>query len=183
MPPTKTPTSSLSGSYATCFSLLHLTVITTTATELPVKRILYRTPAEIRGMFSGSASPETPTIRRSHFSRFPVEILEMMIIHPIYTLRYAQPCVLPGLLLLVHRRRFSPPSHPYHPTHSSREADSKPEQWPKPLRNMHRPGLLPLTERVFYASCLQVKYYQSKRHGPIGNSKYSERCARSGTFD
>ena len=93
-PPTKIPTSPLSGSHATCFSLLHLIVITATVTELSVKRVWYRTLAGIRRTFSGSATPKTSTARPSYSTRLPVEILEIITVHLTYDRRSLLACSL-----------------------------------------------------------------------------------------
>jgi len=147
MPPMKTPTSSLSGSHATCLSLPHLTVTTVTATALPVKRVWYRTLAGIQRMFSGSAPPETSMTRPSYFARLPADILEMIIVHLIYDTHSLLACSLTCYSWYI----VTVP-HLHHTlitqTHSSWELGINKPKWPKPLQNMHRLGLLPLVKKV-----------------------------------
>jgi len=145
MPPMKTPTSSLSGSYAACFSLLHLTVITATVTELAVKRVWYRILAGIRRIFSGSAPPETSTARPSYFARLPVEILEMITVHLIYDKRS-----LLGCSLTCYSWYIVTVPHLHHTLITRtycREPDKRIE-WPKPLWDMYKLGLLPLVKKL-----------------------------------
>jgi len=139
------PTSSLSGSHATDFSLLRLTVITATVIELHIKRVWYRTPAIIRRLFSSSPSPETPTTRPSYFAKLPVEILEMIIVHLIYNKRSLLACSLTCYSWYI----VAVP-HLHHtlitltdPRHVSDRL-----KWPKPLRDMHKLGLLPLVKKL-----------------------------------
>ena len=145
MPPKKTPTSSLSGSHATYFSLLRLTAITATATELLSKRVWYRTLAGIRRMFSGSASSESSTITLSHSARLPVEILEMIVVHLIYDTRSLLACSLTcysWYIVAVHHLHRTLVTQTYY-LHRERKF-----KWPRPLRDMYNLGLLPLVRRL-----------------------------------
>ena len=153
MPPTKTPTSSLSGSHATYFSLLRLTVITATATKLLVKRVWYRTLAGIWRMFSGSASPTT---RPSHFARLPMEILEMIIVHLIYDTRSLIACSLTCYSW------YTVTVHHLHHTLTTQTYDLFPDskiKWPKPLLDVYRLGLFPLVKK-FHICAADCSYHR-----------------------
>jgi len=146
MPPTKTPTSSLSGSHTTYFSLLHLTTTSTTATELHVKRIWYRTLTVIRRLCSSSACPETSTTwGRSYFANLPVEILEMIILHLIYSTRSLLACSLTCYSLY---HVAVPHLHHTLITQTDSQDRSDRPKWPKPLRNTCKLGLLPLVKKL-----------------------------------
>ena len=141
MSPTKAPISSLSGSHATRFSLLRLTVITVTAIELLVKRVWYRILAGIWRMFSGSASPTT---RPSYFARLPAEILEMIILHLVYDTRSLLACSLTchsWYIVVVPHLHCALIIQTYY-----RYWERK-FKWPRPLRDMYKLGLLPLVKK------------------------------------
>ena len=165
MPPTKTPTSSLSGSHATCFSLLYLTAITVTATELLAKRVWYRTLAGIQRIFSRSGPPETSTIRPS--PRLPVEILEMIIAHLIYDKSSLLACSLTcysWYIVTVHHLHHTLITRAYFWDRVLWEKYKGPK-WPKPLRNVHKAGLLPLVKKlhIFGARFINPPIFSPKR--------------------
>ena len=88
-------------------------MITTTVVKLLAKRVLYRTPAQVRRkMGSGGVSPETPTTHWSPVNRLPMEVFESIISYLIYDTQ--SPRMHLDLLHLVHRRCSSSLSHPYH---------------------------------------------------------------------
>jgi len=92
MLPKKTPTSSLSGIYATYFLSLRSTMIATTVIGLFISRVWYRTLAGIQRMYSGGAPPETSTTRPSPATRLPQEIVEIIIAYLIYDTRSLRAC-------------------------------------------------------------------------------------------
>ena len=144
MRPRKTPTSSLSGSYASHSSLHYLTVTTVTAVELLVNRIWYRAKARMRGISWGGASPGTGTTIPSPARRLPHEIVEMIIACLIHDTPSLRSCSLtchswyiaaiPHLYLTLDAT-INPPT-----LHKS--------DWPNPVRYMHALGLLPSVETV-----------------------------------
>ncbi|KAF9643560.1 hypothetical protein BDM02DRAFT_3272967 [Thelephora ganbajun] len=159
MPPTKTPTSSLSGNYITYFSSPRLTMITATAIELLIKRIRYRIPAGIRKMLSGGVSPETPTTRSSSFTMVPQEVIEMIITHLAYDTRSLLACSLTCYFWYIIAVR-----HLHHTliTEYLRPPIDPRLLWPKPLREANKLGLLPLVKKFQFHVELPRYYRPSK---------------------
>lgn len=143
MQPTKTPTSSLSGSHTTHFPPLHLITTTMTAVELLAKRVWYRTRARIERVGPKSASSETSAARSSTASTLPQEIVEMIIAYLIHDLRSLRTCTL-----TCHSWYIAAVPRLHHtlvaPTDS--RVRGRKSAWPKPLRHNHRLGLLPLVK-------------------------------------
>ncbi|KAF9644966.1 hypothetical protein BDM02DRAFT_3190142 [Thelephora ganbajun] len=162
MPPTKTPTSSLSGSHTTYFLSLHLTIITATAIELLIKRIRYRTLVNIRRMFSGGVSPVTPTTRSSSFTMLPQEIVEMIIAHLVYHKRSSIACSL-----TCHSWYIIAVRHLHHTliTEYLRPPIDPRLLWPKPLREASKLGLLPLVKEFHFHIDLPC-YYRPRKLSP-----------------
>jgi hypothetical protein len=121
-----------------------LIMITVAVTELPVKRVWYRTLASIRRMISRSASPETSTTGPSYITRLPAEILKMIIDHLI-----CDSCTLLACSLTCYSWYIIVAPHIHHTLVTKTHpwyADTDPK-WPKPLRNMHIVGLLPFVKK------------------------------------
>ena len=142
MRPRKTPTSSLSGSYASNFVLHYLIVTTVAATELLVNRTWYRTKARIWGIIWGDAAPRTGTILPSPATRLSLEIVEMIIvclIHDEPTLRLCS--------LVCYSWYIAAIPHLYH-TLTTFDCFPPQVKWPHPIRYMHTLGVLPFVKTV-----------------------------------
>jgi hypothetical protein len=114
--------------------------------ELLIKRVWYRTLAIIWRIWSGSSPLEASTARPSPVARLPLEAVEIIIAHLIYDTRSLLACSL-----TCYSWYIAAVPHLHHtliviaPTYSS-----WPNQkfiWPRPLRNMHKFGLLPLVKK------------------------------------
>jgi hypothetical protein len=95
-------------------------------------------------MISRSASPETSTTGPSYITRLPAEILKMIIDHLICDSRTLLACSLTCyswyIIVAPHiHHTLVTKTHPWYT-----DTDLK---WPKPLRNMHIIGLLPLVKK------------------------------------
>ena len=117
-------------------------MIPLTATELFVKRIWYRTLAGIRTVrFPGASHNASTTAWSSSVVWLPQEIVNMIVAHLIYDKRSLLACSLTcyswyiAAVPHLHRTLITPTYD------ASMEEKFK---WSKPLRNMHRLGLLPL---------------------------------------
>jgi hypothetical protein len=142
MPPKKTPTSSLSGSYAAYFLSLCLTAVTATVVDLFVKRVFYRTLARIREVGSGDTSPETPTAHCSPANRLPLEVVEIIIAYLKYDTRSLRACTR-----TCHSWYIAAVPHLHHTL--TVNIDGRGEEkfrWPNPIHYMHMLGLLPLVK-------------------------------------
>ena len=95
---------------------------------------------------SCGASPEVSTTRSSPAVRLPLEIVEMIIAR-----RVLPPCVFLDLLCHpVSYRRYSRRHHTLiDVTQTRRWSLNKRLLWPKPLRSVHRPGLLPFVRKFW----------------------------------
>ena len=154
MRPRKTPTSSLSGSYASHSVLHYLIVTTVTATELLVSRTWYRTKARIWGIIWGGASPGTGTTIPSPAMRLPLEIVEMIIvclIHDQTTLRLCS--------LVCYSWYIAAVPHLHHTLTTFTRFMGR-FNWPHPIQKMHALGLLPLL-KVVQIRC--INEFSSKR--------------------
>ena len=146
----KTPTSSLSGSHASCSALRYLTVTTVTATELLVNRIWYRTKAKIRGTSWGGASPGIGATLLSPAMRLPQEIIEMIIACLVHDTPSLRSCSL-----ICYSWYIAAVPHLY----LTLDAIIKPPvlqkpDWPNTIRRMHALGLLPFVKTVRIRSYL-----------------------------
>ena len=138
MPPTKTPTSSLSGNHTTGLSLFHLTAI---AIELLVKRACYRTLAIIQRTRSGGVSPETSTTPPSPATRLPLEISGIIVSYLIYDVRS-----LRTYTLTCYSWYIAAVPHLHHTLTIHIGSCDRKFRWPNPIRHMHMLGLLPLVK-------------------------------------
>jgi len=142
MPPKKTPTSSLSGAHTVYFLSPHLTTITATAIELLVKRVLYRTLARARRMYSGGVSPETSRTRLSPATRLPQEIVGTIIAYLTFDTRSLRACTL-----TCYSWYIAAVPHLHHTLAISTDPWDQKFLWPNPIRYMHMLGLLPLVKK------------------------------------
>ena len=140
MPPTKILTSSLSGSHNIRSSLLRLTKTNVAVIGLPVKQVWHR----IRGTRSADVYHNISSTPPSPATRLPQDIVEMVIIYLIYD-KYS----LLACSLTCHSWYIASIPHLHHTlvTSSCPFAYEPKTGWPKPLRGMHKSGLLPLVKR------------------------------------
>ena len=145
MPPAKTPTSSLPGSHTPYFSSAHLTIITGIVIELLIKRAWYRSSARIRRMRSASASRITLDTRPSSAARLPLEIVEIIIAQLVYDMESLHTCSQ-----TCYSWYIAAVPHLYHTLTSPicYGWENTLFVWSKPLRNMHKLGLLPLVKNL-----------------------------------
>jgi len=111
MPPTKTPTSSLSGSHTTHVSSLHLTICDPSSDRVArqaslVPNLSQNPENAVRGCFSrdlyDTLAPRSRASPGNHQKHYQ-----------LYCLRHIHsPCMHPDLLLMVYRRRPSSPLRP-----------------------------------------------------------------------
>ena len=116
-------------------------------------------------MFSRSHSLETPTTRPS--PRLPVEILEMIIGHLIYDKRSLLACSMTcysWYIVTVPHLHHTLITRAYFWDRVYWDRYRGPK-WPKPLRNVHNAGLLPLVKKfhIFGARFLNPPIFSSKR--------------------
>jgi len=159
MPPTKTPTSSLSGNHTPRFPSLHLAITTTTVFELLIKRVWYRTLAAIWRVSSGGAPPETSTRFPSPATRLPLEVVQMIVANLTNSTRSLLACSLTCRSWYI---AAVPHLHHTLTTSTWYMCEYAKLEWPKPLRNAHRLGLLPF-----------VKKFQIQRRDPQFFSGFS----------
>jgi len=105
--------------------------------ELLVKRAWYRTLAKI----TGRAYPRTPT---TSAARLPLEIVEIIVTY----LSYDTPSILACSLTCYHWYIAAVPHLHQTLTIVTTPWKSGETVWPKPLRRMHRLGLLPLVQEL-----------------------------------
>ena len=161
MSPTKTPTSSLSGSSDTHYSVFFLWLCLTTAVELLAKRVWHRSRARIKQLFSKAASPETPTACSSLVTKLPLEIVEIIIAHLIYDTDSLLACSL-----TCYSWYIASVPHLHHTLSVRPGSWSLPQKfgWPTPLQNASRLGLLPLVKRFWVHATLSCDdRFSSKR--------------------
>ena len=148
MRPTKTPTSSLSGSHVTYSLLRQLTAIAATVIELLINRVRYRTLAEIWRIYSGGAPPETSTACPSPATRLPQEVVEIILDYLTYDTRSLHACTLTfnswyiAAVPHLHRTLVIPTCS----LHKNRKY-----MWPGALPYKYGLGLLPMV-KTFWAS-------------------------------
>jgi hypothetical protein len=110
-------------------------------------------------MRSGGASPEISTTSSSPASRLPQEIVEMIIVHLIYDTRSLLACSLTcyswyiATVPHLHHTLITPAYH---------WSMNKKFMWPKPLRNMHKLGLLSLVKK-FQIEVDHLRAYHFRR--------------------
>ena len=106
-------------------------------------RVWYRTLAIIRRIWS--ASPETSVALSPQNTRLPLEIVEMIITHLIYDTRSLRACSL-----TCYSWYITAVPHLHHTliTRTYPPNSTKKPIWPRPLRTMHKLGLLPLVKKL-----------------------------------
>jgi hypothetical protein len=156
MPPKKTPTSSLSGSPTSQSTSHRLTITTTLAVELLIKRIWYRSKARIQRMRSGGAPPGTRATSPSPVMELPMEVVELIIAQLFYHSPTLRSCSLTCRSWYI---TTLPHLHSTFITHSQGEK----YRWPNPIRHMHRLGLLPLVKTVLIRHDYDIMGFSLKR--------------------
>ena len=141
MSPKKTPTSSLSGSLASEYPAHRLTVTTTIAAELLVKRVWYRSRARIRGTLSGGASPAAGVTPPSPAMRLPQEIVEMIFNYLFYNSRALRSCSL-----TCYSWYIAAVPHLHSTLYMIKSLFPRKRDWPNPIWYKHMLGLLPLVK-------------------------------------
>jgi len=121
--------------------IVPLTPIATTAFELLIKRVWYRSIARVRRLRSARSSPDTSTTRASPAPNLPLEIVEMIIAHLVYDTNSLRTCTMTCYSWYL---AAVPHLHNILITHTN-SLDRK-FRWPNPLRHMHALGLFPLVE-------------------------------------
>ena len=146
MLPERTPTSSLSGT-RTVTSYPSICMIVTSAVaaiELLVKRVWYRSRAEVHRIRSGDAASTPPTMRASPISRLPQDIIETIIAHLDYDMRS-----LRAFSLTCYSWYTAAVPHLHHTLSTTRGLSDKKFKWPNPIQHMHGLGLLPFVRTLF----------------------------------
>lgn len=143
MPPSKNPTSSVSGSSTTIyFSSLRLTAITATVFRLLVDLIWYRFVTLVWRVYSGVPFLGAPTTRSSPAAGLPLDLIETVVAYLTYDTCSLRACTLTCYLWYIaaaphlHRALICP-------------AHSLPQDrytWPLPLIEREKLGLLPLVK-------------------------------------
>ena len=144
MPPRKTPTSSLSGTRTTT-SHPSICIVTSAvaAIELLVNRVWYRSQAKIQRMRSGGTSPTPSAMRTSSIASLPPEIFETIIAHLVYDMRSLRSCAL-----TCYSWYIAAIPHLHYTLCTNKNLWESKFEWPIPLQNMYRLGLLPLVRTV-----------------------------------
>ena len=121
---------------------------TTTAIELLIMRLWYRSIAKIKQLIYRGA-PETSAPRPSPITRFPKELVEIIVSHFIYDARTLLACSLTcyswyiAVVPLLHHSLTTNDSF-----YTSRESIGWKQQWPRSLQKSYNLGLLPLVKRL-----------------------------------
>ena len=109
-------------------------------------QVWHRSLARIRRMRSADAPPEAPTTRSSPAMGFPLEIVEMIIVHLIYDIRSLLACSLTcsswyiaAVAHLHHTLTIHTHPYPWVP---------REKMWPRLLVHLHKLGLLPLVKKL-----------------------------------
>ena len=150
MSSTKTPTSSLSGSFnAHClgprlFVLTITSYLVKIGFELLAKRAWYRSLAGIRRTSPVGAPPETSNTSPPPATKLPLEVVQMMIAHLIYDRRSLLVCSLTCYSWYI---AAVPHLHNTLVATTCSWCSNQTLRWPKPLGNAHRLGLLPLVRK------------------------------------
>lgn len=140
MPPKKTPTSSLSGSWVFNLTPLHLTVITVTVIMLLVAIVYYRSRAMIQRILSGNILPKAPSTRLSPVAKLPQELIEMIIGFLAYDTSSLRACSM-----TCYSWYIAAVPHLHHTLILEDTLGGK-FRWPDPILHMDRLGLLPLVK-------------------------------------
>ena len=147
MSPTKTPTSSLSGSFPCRHSVLPSMTsfrYLLPGIELFAKQVWYRSQARIRQLFIASPSQNVPTACLPPAAKLPQGIVEMIIIHFIHDKRSLLACSLTCYSWYI---ATVPHLHYTLVIVSSGWSDRLRHGWPTPLWNASKLGLLPLVRK------------------------------------
>jgi hypothetical protein len=143
----KTPTSWLPGTSTTShLSLFHFTTTpanTVTAIELLANRLWYRTKAKINLLFGGGTQEASTT----QPSKFPQELVELIISHLIHDKRTLLACSMTSYSWYI-----AAVPHLHHTLTTDNDPLSNGANgkylWPRPLRKSYNLGLLPLVKRL-----------------------------------
>lgn len=113
-------------------------------TELIVGRVWYRIRAGIRRAYSGGTPPSASATHPSPATRFPQEIVELVIGRLIY-----DTCSLRACTLTCRSWYNAAVPHLHHTLTIETFPRFGDSAWPHPLRQMHRLGLLPLVKKFW----------------------------------
>ena len=125
-------------------------------------RVWYRTKAWIEQFFSTAVESEVPTAHHSLATKLPQEIVDMVIGHLFYDTRSLLACSLTcyswyiASVPLLHYTLLTRPCTPLFMFAPKRE-------WPKPLRNASRFGLLPFVKKLHIRNVLRFSGDFSRR--------------------
>ena len=111
--------------------------------ELLVKGIWYRILARIWKMWSGGASPETPTASSSPATRLPQEIVRIIIAYITYDTHSLRACTL-----TCYSWYIAAVPHLHYSLEIETHSLDGMVWWPNPLWYMYRLGLLPLVREL-----------------------------------
>jgi hypothetical protein len=140
-------------------------MVATTAIELLVKRVLYRTLARIRKITSGGASPETSTAHCSPATRLPLEIVEIIIAYLRYDTRSLRACTLTCyswyIAAVPHLHHILTIKYGYLWVGWK-------FRWPNPIQHMHVLGLLPLVQ----------EFRVNERYDGLSSKSFNSRILR-----
>ena len=137
-------------------------MIATSAVELLVKQVWYRSQVKIQRMCSGGAPPETSSTRASPAARLPLEVVREIITYlfgDVWSLRTCSLTCYSWYIASVphlHHAVFIEPSY----------SSCRKLRWPNPLPHMHALGLLPLVKTLWirgYDRCDPANAFSSKR--------------------
>ena len=134
-----------------------MTIAATTAIELLVKRIWYRSRARIRGIRPGGAPP-TCTTHPSPAMRLPQEIVEIVIAYLIYDLPSLRSCSL-----TCYSWYIAAVSHLHHTlTVFIHRRYREKSRWRDAIKRKHMLGLLPLVKTLGIKHCFQQDFYPKR---------------------
>lgn len=116
------------------------------ATELLIMRVWYRTKAWIERFFSADVLPGDLIVRCSPANKLPQEIVDMIISHLVYNTRNLLACSLTCYSWYI---ASVPHLHRTLVALTGRQVYTSMYNWPKPLQNTSRLGLLPFVKKLF----------------------------------
>jgi hypothetical protein len=124
---------------------LSLIFFPTVATELLAKRVWYGSQARIKHLFFTDTSPGNPAACPSPAARLPQEIVEKIIGHLIYDTLSLLACSL-----TCHSWYIASVPHLHHTLATYPQPAGLPRkyEWPGPLQNASKLGLLPLVKKL-----------------------------------
>ena len=109
-------------------------------------RVWYRTKAWIELFFSADVLPGDLIARRSPANKLPQEIVDMIISHLVYNARNLLACSLTCYSWYI---ASVPHLHRTLVALTGRQVYTSMYNWPKPLQNASRLGLLPFVKKLF----------------------------------